>query len=490
MAKRLTGLVVSCLVLALTGAASAPGLEDDPACQALRTAGEMKLRVSSDGQAPPEAYLPVLQRYREIVERYPESPCARTALDSIAVLYASGLSRPEEAIAAWEQVIERYPGEAEAKNALCSLRDTSEVALRSPDRWQAELRRTTDVLKRALSSQTNERGRCGVLGTLVWAADLAGDTRQAVAYCQQVLATPEDDPWDWRRNATEYIERAKAWPLVGLFETAGVTYTTPADSLTPDIEVEQRLFRSLSVSAGAPRGQEFKSLLTFVSAAPPQETKPKGLIQALPDGRTTVTWERGLKGGGLLSYSEADRPRVVWKSKAHFGGVKVWREAQMVRPGRQLVTVIVEAEWPVSVEIMGSNDAPIDANSVNPRRETPPATTVTRRQIQWQFEHSSVVPESGTMGNLDAGRGQVFTFEMDLPPGVKCVMPRVTVRWSHMDWAVGPDAPPSQAPAATRYNGAVGDLPYILESPTPFRVTSRWVFSQVTCHLWERTERK
>jgi len=490
MDKRLSGLAVSCLILALTGAASAARVEDDPAWQALQAAREMSVRVSADSEAPPEAYLPVLQRYREIVEQYPESPCAADALESIAALYAWRLSRPEEAVAAWEQVIERYPGTSEAWNALNCLRNTIEVVLKSPDRWHTELRRMTDVLKRWLPSQTNEKERCGVLSALVLAADQAGDTGQAIAYCEELLAGGEHDP-ESRRRASEYIEHAKAWPLVRLTETATVMYTTPGDSLTPDIEVEQRLSRCLSVAAKAPRGQQFRYLLTLVGAAPPHEAKPKGLIRTLPDGRTTVTWEGKLEGEGLLAGCLSGHgPQVVWKSEAHFDGVKVWREARMLRPGRQLVTVIVEAEWPVRVEITCSKDAPIDANSVNPRPETLATGHVTRRQAAWQFERGSVFPESGTMGNLDARRGRVFTLEMDLLPRLKCVMPRVTVNWSRNDWAVGPDAPPSQAQATTRYNGAVADLPYILESATPFRVTSRWVITDVTCHLWERTERK
>jgi len=489
MAARVTAWLLAALLASVLFALPSVRADDGPAQKALEAARQVEARVTEDVNAPPDAYKPVVRLLRDIAQRYPGSPQAAQALSSLGQIYCHRLSRYEDGVAAWEQLIQKYPGTSEAWNALGSLHNVITVLMKRPDRAQQELHRMIEVLRRALPAAPDEASRCWVLKTLALASDLAGDTEQAAAYCQHLLDTAPQDRF-FADYARDYVEYAQTWPHLGLTETCSALYITPADSLTSDIEVEQKNRRSLGVSMRAPLGREFAFSVTFSSPAPTDATVPKVETQTSPDGRTLAAWKRTFRVDSPYSGSSSGYVEAVWKSKVHFDGVKVWRTAEIIRPGRQLVTVTVETDRPVAVDIAGSDETPIDPRTII---APVPPDIVTRRQASWQYEPGKQLPENSTMGSLNCAGGRTFTFEMDLPPGVRCMMPRVTVTWSRMAWPLGPlgpRAPLAESPRTTRYTGTLGEVGYALASETPFRVVDRHLFDYASCLLSERTERE
>jgi len=482
MAARVTAWLLAALLASVLFALPSVRADDGPAQKALEAARDLERAVNADPLAVADDYEPAVRRYREVAQRYPGSPQAMQALYSAGLLCQSRLERYEEAVAAYEQVIEQYPGAIEAEHALHQLRDTIVVLLKDPQRWQRELRRMTDALARSLPQQANADSRCNVLRALVMACDLAGDTAQARAYCEQLLAAAQGIPGQ-RVFAEDYLRRAQPTHEVTLIEHRSVRYTCEADSLTPEAVVEKRVGRALSVAATAPKGRDFVSFITITTRSRVDATVPKGLVRILGDGRTVALWEGRHKAEGRFAGGGGYAAEVVRKGKVRVRDVQIWRTVEIIAPRRQLVTVTVRAAHPVSVEALGSDDAPIDPDTVSP-----PKHFVTRRQAAWTYEPGTDEERAGS-GNLDCSQGRAFTFEMDLPDHVKRMWPRVTVGWATGFPFVRPKPLDDAAPTA-RATGRIEDVDYVLESPMAFRVTARGTQERVAYLLAERTERE
>ena len=149
--------------------------------------------------------------------------------------------------------------------------------------------------------------------------------------------------------------------------------------------------------------------------------------------------------------------------------------------------MFVETPRPVSVEVWAREGARIDANSIN---APVPPTSVDRAHRTGSTSQARSCRRTRPWAPSTASQGRTFTFELDLPPGVKRIVLRVTVVWTSMRWALGPDAKVADCPSTTRFSGTVGDVPYVVASETPFRVVTRWVLASASVLLSERTERE
>jgi hypothetical protein len=460
-----------------------PGARGDTAEKALAQAEAMWREGFRYEATQAEAFEPALRMLYEIAARYPPSAATAEALCEIGYL-AGRLGRHEEAIAAYERVIEEcpgcgYSGCSWAANALACLNTTTTFYLKAPERWQSELERMTEVLREALRRQSSIAARCNVLWALVRAADFAGDVERACGYCREIIkiGDPRGDSQGAVRDAREYLAAVGSPTRLDVSERRSLYHKTASPDLTPEIEVERELGCGVTIIAQVPTGQVFPSRLTMTSARPIQEAKPAALIEKWRDGTGRAVWEGRHVGEGLLERT-SEWATLTWSDKTSVDDVKVWRSAEPSGPGRQRVSLVVDSSRPCVVCVDWAGGATIDVESAR-QPPNPPADDCSVRCLYWCRDPAKPRSMDPT---LDCSGGRLFSFEMALPEGVKRVLPAVTVIVRHTEFPVSAREDDEIA-AVSSLKGKIGDVDYLLESPTPFRVTRRAVYDVVTYRL-------